>query len=93
MRRSRFLVSLIALTAVLPAVSQTGDFNLSVAPTFAVPIGPVIDGDLQMYGLGGGATLRGDFVPGFARFLYGRASLDFDLLPLNGADDAVTLLA
>ncbi|HOX14210.1 MAG TPA: transglutaminase family protein [Spirochaetales bacterium] len=93
MRRSRILASLIALIAVLPAVSQTGDFNLSVAPTFAVPIGPVIDGDLQMYGIGGGATLRGDFVPGFARYLYGRASLDFDLLPLNGADDAVTLLA
>lgn len=42
MRRSRILVSFIALAAILPAVSQTGDFNLSVAPTFAVPIGPII---------------------------------------------------
>ena len=93
MRRSRVLVFLLSMVAVFPAVSQAGDFSLSVAPTFAVPIGPIVDGDLPLYGIGGGATLRGDFVPGFARFLYGRLSLDFDLLPLNGASSSMTLLA
>lgn len=93
MRRSVAWLVLFAILCAFSAAAQSGDFALSIAPTLAVPIGPVVDGDLPKFSLGGGATLRGDYVPGFARLLYGRVSLDFDLLPLNGASKSISLLA
>jgi tetratricopeptide (TPR) repeat protein len=87
------------LTAVLPLLlsaqvfPQSSDFTLSLVPTLSIPIGPVVDGDLQLFGMGGGASLRGELIPGFAHFLYGRALVDFGYSPFNGGDGGAAVLA
>jgi tetratricopeptide (TPR) repeat protein len=89
----RFCVVALLLTVVLSTYSQSSDVSVSFLPGVAVPFGPLIDGDLVAYSMGGGGSLRGEIVPGFARFLFGRLSLDYDYLPLNNATSGMSFVA
>lgn len=91
--KKTFPAIVVACACSLPAVSQSADFSLSLLPTLTIPMGPVVDGDLQLFSLGGGGSLRGELIPGFARFLYGRISLDCDYLPYNGGGGGWGLIA
>jgi len=85
------LLAVAALSA--PASGQSADVSLSFAPGVSIPIGPTVDGDIVAYSLGGGGSLKGELVPGFARFLFGRLSIDYDYLPLNNAGSGMSLVA
>ncbi len=66
--------------------------TVSFLPGVAVPLGPVVDGDLVAYSIGGGGTIRGELSPAFARFLFGRAFIDYDFMPLNNSSEAMSLV-
>ncbi|PKL24160.1 MAG: hypothetical protein CVV47_10395 [Spirochaetae bacterium HGW-Spirochaetae-3] len=91
--RARFGLLFVFVSTVGTAFGQSADVTLSFLPGVSVPIGPMIDGDIVAYSLGGGGSLRGEVVPGFARFLFGRVSLDYDYLPLNNADAGMSFVA
>ncbi len=76
-----------------PLASESGSLTVSVLPTLSIPVGPTVDGDLLLYGLGGGGSIRGDYLPPFASFLFGRAVVDFDYMPFNGAAGGLTILS
>jgi hypothetical protein len=65
---------------------------MSFLPTVAVPFGPTLDDGLQYFGIGGGGTLRGELAPGFARWLFGRAFIDYEMLPINGSDQSLSVV-
>ena len=89
------VAALAAAAAAFPAAAfgQSADVSLSFAPGVSIPTGPMVDGDIVAYSLGGGGSLRGELVPGFARFLFGRLSIDYDYLPLNNADAGMSFVA
>ncbi len=85
-------LSLAAATQAVPAQPR-GDFSLTVEPSVALPLGPTLDDGLPFYSVGGGGSLRAELKPGFARLLFGRASLDADYLPIKNSSDALTLVS
>ncbi len=89
----RVLVVVMILAVSLPAFSQNSDVTVSFLPGVAVPFGPLIDSDLVAYSIGGGGTIRGELAPSFARFMFGRAFIDYDFLPLNGATTAMSFVS
>jgi tetratricopeptide (TPR) repeat protein len=93
MRLQKTLVFLAFAIGTTSLYSQAGEFTLGFAPTLSIPIGPVVDGDLPLFGVGGGGSLRGELVPGFARYLNGRAALGFEYLPYNGAKGGLSVLS
>lgn len=90
---ARFYLFLVVLMLCGPVFAQSGDVTVAFLPGVTVPVGPVIDNDIVAYAIGGGGSLRGEFSPGLARFLFGRAFVDYDLLPLNGSADSVSFVA
>ncbi len=82
--------------AILMMVSATvgsDDFVVSVTPLLSIPVGPSIEGEnLQLFSVGGGVGIKGDFIPSFAPFLYGRLSGEMWLSPLNKADSSLTFI-
>jgi hypothetical protein len=88
----RFLVVAFLLTAVITVHAQNSDVTVSFLPGVAVPFGPVIDGDLVAYSVGGGGTIRGELAPAFARYLFGRAFIDYDFMPINNSTEAMSLV-
>ncbi|MDX9959427.1 MAG: hypothetical protein RBT68_13385, partial [Spirochaetia bacterium] len=88
MRFPRSMLLTLAVCVLFTAViqAQSSDVTMSFLPTVAVPFGPTLDDGLQYFGIGGGGTLRGELAPGFARWLFGRAFFDYELLPINGSD-------
>jgi tetratricopeptide (TPR) repeat protein len=91
-RKSLVLVLAIA-AAGYGAAQARSDFSLSALPTVSVPLGPTLEDGLPFYSLGGGGSLRAELKPGFARLLFGRASLDADFLPIKNAADSLTLVS
>ncbi|MBL8968104.1 MAG: tetratricopeptide repeat protein [Spirochaetaceae bacterium] len=96
MKYSR-LVFLLSLQILLPTqvlqASPASDVSLNAVPSLSIAFGPIVDGDLPLFDMGGGASLRGDLRPGFARFLLGRVALDFDYLPFNGGAGGLSVLS
>ena len=90
LRRLFFVPLLVA--AIFLAGAQGSDVTVSFLPGVAVPLGPVVDGDLVAYSIGGGGTIRGELSPAFARFLFGRAFIDYDFMPLNNSSEAMSLV-
>lgn len=95
MKRSSVLALVAASALLYPALSfpQTSDFTLNLTPTVSFPLGPIVDGDLPLFDIGGGGSLSAEFAPAFAPFLFAAAAADADFLPLNGASSSLTLLA
>ncbi|HUW68747.1 MAG TPA: hypothetical protein VMX33_00810 [bacterium] len=88
----RFVVIALFLSLVLSAYTQNSEVTVSFLPGVAVPFGPIIDGDLVAYSIGGGGTIRGELSPSFARYLFGRAFIDYDFMPLNNSSEAMSLV-
>jgi hypothetical protein len=83
--RRLVLAALTATVFAFPLSAQSNDVTLSFLPTVAVPLGPTLSDGLPFYDLGGGGSIRGEFVPSFARWLFGRAFVDYEFLPINGS--------
>lgn len=82
----RLLIAAFAATVLsFPLSAQSNDVTLSFLPSVAVPLGPTLSDGLPLYDLGAGGSVRGEFVPSFARWLFGRAFVDYEFLPLNGS--------
>ncbi len=92
------LRKLVLLTFVVflsaPAWAQvTSDFSLTIDPSVNIPLGPALPDGTPYYSIGGGASIRGEYVFPFARFLYTGVGLDFDYAPLNSSQKSLALLA
>jgi tetratricopeptide (TPR) repeat protein len=59
----------------------------------AIPLGPKLSGGTPIYTIGGGASLKAEFTPAFAPFLFGGLGLDASFMPLNGAGKAATFIS
>jgi hypothetical protein len=82
-----------ACVSILPAVhAQSSDVTMSFLPTVTVPIGPTLGDGLPFFDIGGGGSLRGELAPGFARWLFGRAFIDYELLPINGSSESLSVV-
>ena len=62
-------------------------------PSLNIPLGPQLDDGTAYYSLGGGVSLKGEYVFPFAPFLYTGLAFDFDLAPINASQKALTLLS
>lgn len=91
----RFVVPLLALVclAVCGWAQVTSPFALSAQPVAAVPLGPELSGGTPLYTIGGGVSLKAEYTPPFAPFLFGGLGLDASFMPLNGAGSAATFLS
>ncbi|HAE20889.1 MAG TPA: hypothetical protein DCG47_00990, partial [Spirochaetaceae bacterium] len=77
----------------LPAgYAQSSDVTMSFLPTVTVPIGPTLGDGLPFFDIGGGGSIRGELAPGFARWLFGRAFIDYELLPINGSSESLSVV-
>ena len=84
----------IMMTAVLlQAPCQSIESELTVSPTLSIPLGPVVDGDLNLYTMGGGTAFEGDLYSSGLPFLFLRPSLDLDYMPLNNSNAGITMLS
>ncbi len=71
----------------------TSAFALSAQPVVALPLGPTLGDGTPIYTIGGGASLRAEYTPPFAPFLFGGLGLDASFVPLNSAGKAATFLS
>ena len=92
MWRKVFLAACL-LAAGAPLFAQvTSDFSLSIHPAVDIPLGPALADGTPYYSVGGGASIRGEYILPFARFLYTGLGVDFDYAPLNSSQKGLTLL-
>jgi hypothetical protein len=75
------------------AFSQNLETDITANPTVSIPLGPEVDGDLQLFKIGGGISFQGDIYHSSLPFLYARPSFEFDYLPLNGVASGFTVVA
>ncbi len=83
----------LLLFIVFQAPCQNLEAEFYAGPTLSIPLGPVVDGDLPLFSLGGGMALRGDISPSSLPLFFLSPALDADYMPLNGAGSAMTMIA
>ena len=93
MWRKLLLVACIAAAGGPCFAQVTSDFSVSIDPSLNIPVGPTLPDGTPYYSLGGGGSIRGEYVLPFARFLYAGLGLDFDYAPLNSSQQGLTLLS
>ncbi len=86
------LVCALALASVLAGAQVTSDFSLVLNPVLNIPLAPKLADGTPYYTLGGGVSLKGEYVLPFAQLLYTGVGLDADIVPINSAGKAVTFL-
>jgi tetratricopeptide (TPR) repeat protein len=91
----RLLVAMLALfcLAMTGWGQVTSPLALSAQPLVEIPIGPTLGDGTPIYTIGGGASLRVEYTPPFAPFLFGGLGLDAAFMPLNGSGAAATFLS
>lgn len=90
----RFAVLLILLAAAAGARAQvTSDFSLVLNPVLNIPLAPKLADGTPFYTIGGGISIKGEYVMPFAQYLFAGVGLSADFAPLNSAGKAVTFLA
>lgn len=88
------LLPFLFLVAAFAAWAQvTSDFSLVIHPTLDIPLAPKLGDGTPYYTIGGGLSLKGEYVLPFAPMLYTGLALDADIAPINSAGKALTLLA
>ena len=93
MVKRRALMFALALSSVLAGAQVTSDFSLVLNPVLNIPLAPKLADGTPFYSLGGGISLKGEYVFPFAPLLYTGVGLDIDIAPINSAGKAVTFLA
>ncbi len=89
-----FLFSLVFSLALTAAWSQSGSgFSLLVNPALNIPLGPSLEDGTPFYSMGGGLSLKGEYVLPFAPIVFTGGVLDLDLIPINGAQKSVTFIS
>ncbi|MCX7028699.1 MAG: tetratricopeptide repeat protein [Spirochaetes bacterium] len=93
MKRLPILVFIVLCGATIAGAQVTSPFALSAQPVVAIPLGPTLGDGTPIYTIGGGASLKAEYTPPFAPFLFGGLGLDASFMPLNGAGKAATFLS
>lgn len=93
MKRLLVLAIIVAGCSTAGWSQVTSSFALSAQPLVAVPLGPALGDGTPLYTIGGGASLKAEYTPPFAPFLFGGVGLDASFLPVNGAGTAATFLS
>jgi tetratricopeptide (TPR) repeat protein len=83
----------LVLVGALGWAQVTSDFTLTAYPTVNIPLGPVLSDGTPYYSIGGGVSVKGEYTPSFAQFLYSGLALGADLVPINSSTKSVTLLS
>jgi tetratricopeptide (TPR) repeat protein len=87
-------MSIALLFLPLAATAQvTSDFTLTGSPILDIPLGPTLSDGTSFYTVGGGISLKAEYSPPFAQFLYTGLALDADLLPINASGRTLTLVS
>jgi tetratricopeptide (TPR) repeat protein len=93
MKRLPFLALVLFSLTISGWAQVTSPFALSAQPVVALPLGPELTDGTPIYTIGGGASLKAEYTPPFAPFLFGGLGLDATFMPLNGAGKAATFLS
>ncbi len=96
MNRRFFPLVALAATFFFPlavGAQVTSDFTLTGTPSLDIPLGPSLADGTPFYTVGGGISLKAEYSPPFAQFLFGGLALDADLLPINASPRALTLIS
>ena len=93
MKAKAAFLALLVLAACGAWAQVTSDFSLVLHPALNIPLGPKLADSTPFYTIGGGLSLKGEYVLPFAPFLYTGLALDVDLAPINSAGKSVTYLA
>jgi tetratricopeptide (TPR) repeat protein len=93
MKRLFFVLATLLCLALAGWAQVTSPLALSAQPLVQIPIGPTLGDGTPIYTIGGGASLRVEYTPPFAPFLFGGVGLDASFMPLNGPGAAATFLS
>lgn len=93
MSRKLVLFACLVFLGASAWAQVTSDFSLTVDPSVNIPLGPSLPDGTPYYSIGGGASIKGEYVFPFAKFLYTGVGLDFDYAPLNSSQKGLALLA
>jgi hypothetical protein len=93
MKAKYALLVVMVLAAAGSWAQVTSDFSLVVNPALNIPLGPKLPDGTPYYTIGGGVSLKGEYVLPFAPFLYTGLALDADLAPINSAQKSATYLS
>ena len=93
MKRKFLFVCSLALAATIGWAQITSDFTLTANPSLNIPLGPFLADGAPFYSIGGGISLKGEYSPPFAQFLYSGFAFDADLIPINSSTKTLTLLS
>jgi transglutaminase-like putative cysteine protease len=93
MKRMLLFACCLSAAATLGWAQVTSDFTLTANPSLSIPLGPSLADGTPFYSLGGGVSLKGEYSPPFAQFLYTGLAFDADLLPINSSTKGLTLLS
>ena len=93
MKRLFVLILIVICGAGIAWTQVTSPFALSAQPVVAIPLGPELPGGTPIYTIGGGASLRAEYTPAFAPYLFGGLGLDASFMPLNSAGKAATFIS
>jgi len=83
----------LVLVGALGWAQVTSDFTLTAYPTVNIPLGPALSDGTPYYSIGGGLSVKGEYTPPFAQFLYSGLALGADLVPINSSKNSLTLLS
>lgn len=87
------LILLIAIVFPVFSWAQvTSNFSLTVTPMVSFPIGPSLNDGTPLYSIGGGVSIRGEYVLPFSDLLFAQAVLDFDILPISNTETSASFL-
>jgi hypothetical protein len=93
MKRLFFLVLIVICGATAAWAQVTSPFALSAQPVVAIPLGPQLSGGTPLYTIGGGVSLKAEYTPAFAPYLFGGLGLDASFMPLNSAGKSATFIS
>ena len=93
MKRKYAIFMVLVLAAAGSWAQATSDFSLVLNPALNIPLGPKLPDGTPYYTIGGGVSLKGEYVLPFAPYLYTGLALDADLAPINSAQKSVTYLS
>jgi tetratricopeptide (TPR) repeat protein len=91
--RQTTLAILLLFSAAFAGAQVTSDFTVTAYPNAVIPLGPSLEDGTAWYSLGAGLSVRGDYTPAFARFLFTGLTLDVDWLPINSSPASFTVIS
>jgi tetratricopeptide (TPR) repeat protein len=87
------VVAMLVLAAGVANAQVTSDFSVTASPGVNIPLGPSLADGTAFYSIGGGVSVKAEYTPSFAPFLYGGLTFDADLIPILNSTKSLTMLS